>query len=97
MPQSCTAYKNKAAKPPATAAKLMPTVVAPAFETEAGLEPVEVLTPLVVLVPEDAEGEAVAEVLLAATGFMVALYEEQVAFGESGQVASMQMAWSCMP
>jgi hypothetical protein len=74
-------YKKAAKIPPATAAKLMPKTAPTALETAAGLEPVAVLMPLVVLAdplevmdPDgDVEVPLPAMVELATAGFMVAL------------------------
>ena len=80
-------YKNITAKPPATAAKLIPTAAPPAVDAVAGEEP-EVFEPE----PVEAALGLELEVLLA--GSIVALYDAQVEFGERGQVLSMQMLWS---
>ena len=99
--QSGIAYKNKAAKPPATAAKLIPTVAAPALEAVGAPEPEEVAVPEVELAPADPEEEAVefgTKVELATIGSpMVVLYMEQEELTASGQVISVQMDSSCMP
>jgi hypothetical protein len=90
-------YKNIAAKPPATAAKLNVTVAPAALETVAGEEPVEELTPLVLVTepdPVEVAVELALVVLLTTAGSMVALYEAQVELGARGQVSSMQMLWS---
>jgi hypothetical protein len=87
------AYKNRAARPPATAAKLMPTAAAPE------LPATELVAPAFLLVElgEDPEVEValLIKVGLATAGFMVVeLYIEQVALGAIGQESSMQMLWS---
>jgi hypothetical protein len=81
-------YKNIAAKPPATAAKLKVVVAPAALETVAGLQVVEVLVELVLL----PEAVAVEVPIVALPGSpIVLLYNAQVEFGERGQVLSTQM------
>lgn len=88
-----------AAKPPTTAAKLIPLIAPAAVEAVAGLELVaELLDPVLLA---EAAGVAVPEAVLVGTKLLTATdgmvtfwYAAQVALMERGQSAATQMLWS---
>lgn len=96
------AYKRRAATPAAkTVVREKATVVAPLVLVALGAEvPLAAAVPLApapdaVGDPEPVAAEPEAdEVPLDIIGSTVEAYEEQVALGDTGQVASMQMDWS---
>ena len=73
----------------------MPKVVPAAWETVAGLVPVEELMELVELAPPVEVDELLLDVVeLTTAGITVVLYELQVALGDKVQSSAMQTLWS---